>query len=110
MHRFRKKRTYGFRAQDDFTEGNFRFATSTCIADFVKRTVADGTNLHGSGEDEEHDEEEHEHEGETANTVLLPHVWHDGELILRDEHEDSSDDSASKEDDGEADGGGDNEV
>lgn len=89
LHRFRPGRTYGFKAQDDFDIGFDRFASSSRIADFVRRTLADGCDLH-DGEDTTADcDESMEERNQTS--VPLPNTWQNGELIPG-EDSDSDDD------------------
>lgn len=92
LHKFRATRTYGFVAQDDFTAGYNRFDSTSRIADFVKRTLADGS-LHDI--DDNDNAEVEENPVEPASQPPQPPVWCNGELVLSDDEFESEDEDLS---------------
>ncbi|KAI0082974.1 hypothetical protein BDY19DRAFT_901160 [Irpex rosettiformis] len=99
LHRFRRQRTYGFKAQDDFAEGLDRFTSTTRISDFVKRTLADDGDLNGDDDNEENEPLEPGEERHWSNMqVPLPNIWQDGELVSTDVNDDGDGDSDEESD------------
>lgn len=110
LHRYRRGRTLGHVAHDDFAAGNNTLSGSSRIADFVKRTLPVGNvEVHNSNTQSDDDESNKEHhdvaeddedidEDQDLNNefrqIPLPNMWQDGELILGDDtsDEDSEDD------------------
>lgn len=109
LHRFRKGRTYGFKAQDDFAEGYTRYDTTSRISDFISRTLSADDSVHkgysstytgapqsASLADGVGDTQPISPAGQDEFTTGLPvpSIWEDGELVLGDEYDGSvSDDS-----------------
>lgn len=91
LHRFRPGRSYGHQAQDDFAEGYHILSSTTRIADFLKRTLADVSDVNGNDQDEnlQMDIDMDDTEQEAAHTVPLPNVWQNGVLISGDESDEN---------------------
>lgn len=77
VHRFRKGRTYGYMAKDDFTAGFMELTRGGKIKDFITRTLKDAGAIHGDDVDEEEDDGPEE--------VPLPNMMVGGQLMAGNE-------------------------
>ncbi|KAK6987697.1 hypothetical protein R3P38DRAFT_2805605 [Favolaschia claudopus] len=86
-HKFRAGRDFGRAADDDFTAGYLKLSGGK-VAEFIKRTLADASNIHAEDEGVE--------ESGSPDRLPLPNIVMNG--LLRCGGDDESDESSDSED------------